>query len=51
VLNSISGHADSATREQVYQDKENERVRASAAKVRRQMRQYLMGADANEVAA
>lgn len=27
VLNSISGHADSATREQVYQDKENERVR------------------------
>lgn len=28
VLNSISGHADSATREQVYQDKENERVRA-----------------------
>ena len=25
VLNSISGHADSATREQVYQDKESER--------------------------
>ena len=46
VLNSISGHADSATREQVYQDKENERVRASAAKVRREMRRYLTGADA-----
>ena len=28
VLDRISGHADSATREQVYQDKENERVRA-----------------------
>lgn len=34
VLNSISGHADSATREQVYQDRENERVRARAAKTR-----------------
>jgi integrase len=43
VLNSISGHADSATREQVYQDKENERVRARAAKTRRSMRQFLMG--------
>jgi integrase len=48
VLNSISGHADSATREQVYQDKENERVRARAAKTRRSMRQYLMDPKAAE---
>ena len=46
VLNSISGHADSATREQVYQDKENERVRAVAAKARRSMRQYLRAPNA-----
>jgi hypothetical protein len=48
VLNSISGHADSATREQVYQDKENERVRARAAETRRSMRQYLMDPTATE---
>jgi integrase len=48
VLNSISGHADSATREQVYQDKENERVRARAAKTRRSMRQFLMDPSAAE---
>jgi integrase len=48
VLNSISGHADSATREQVYQDKENERVRARAAKTRRSMRQFLMNPSAAE---
>lgn len=52
VLNSISGHADSATREQVYQDKENERVRAQAAEVRRSMRRYLLeGADGEQIAA
>jgi integrase len=48
VLNSLSGHADSATREQVYQDKENERVRASAATARRSMRRFLQGRDAAE---
>jgi hypothetical protein len=48
VLNSISGHADSAMREQVYQDKENERVRARAAETRRSMRQYLMDPNAAE---
>lgn len=41
VLNSISGHADSATRERIYQDPQNERVRARAAEVRREMRAYL----------
>lgn len=52
VLNSISGHADSATREQVYQDKENERVRAQAAEVRRSMRRFLLeGADGEQIAA
>ncbi|HEX8696513.1 MAG TPA: hypothetical protein VF746_29105 [Longimicrobium sp.] len=49
MLNSISGHAYSATREQVYQDKENERVRARAAKTRRSMRQYLMDPNAAEL--
>lgn len=52
VLNSISGHADSATREQVYQDRENERVRAHAATARRSMRRYLLeGTDGEEIAA
>jgi integrase len=52
VLNSISGHADSATREQVYQDKENERVRVQAAEVRRSMRRYLLeGKDGEQIAA
>jgi integrase len=41
VLNSISGHADSATRERIYQERENERVRAKAAKARRSMRAFL----------
>jgi hypothetical protein len=51
VLNSISGHADSATREQVYQDRENERVRAHAATARRSMRRYLLeGTDGEEIA-
>ena len=52
VLNSISGHADSATREQVHQDRENERVRAHAATARRSMRRYLLeGTDGEEIAA
>jgi hypothetical protein len=52
VLNSISGHAGSATREQVYQGRENERVRAHAATARRSMRRYLLeGMDGEEIAA
>ena len=48
VLNSICGHADSATREQVYRDRENERVRAHAATAR----SYLLeGTDGEEIAA
>lgn len=38
VLNRISGHKDSATRERVYQDPANERVGGRAAEVRRSMR-------------
>ena len=38
VLNRISGHSDSATRERIYQDPQNERVRARAAEARRNMR-------------
>ncbi|HEX6748760.1 MAG TPA: hypothetical protein VF092_15790 [Longimicrobium sp.] len=41
VLNRLTGHLDSATRERVYQDPQNEIVRARAAKARREMRQYL----------
>jgi len=41
VLNRLTGHLDSATRERVYQDPQNELVRARAAKTRREMRQYL----------
>jgi integrase len=43
VLNRLTGHLDSATRERVYQDPQNELVRARAAKARRQMRDYLAG--------
>jgi integrase len=43
VLNRLSGHADSATRERIYQDPNNERVRARAAEARRNMRNYLRG--------
>lgn len=43
VLNRLTGHLDSATRERVYQDPQNEVVRARAAKARRQMRSYLGG--------
>jgi integrase len=48
VLNSISGHADSATRERIYQERENERVRAKAAKARRSMRAFLVEGDADQ---
>lgn len=41
VLNRLTGHADSATRERIYQDAENERVAASAAKARQRMRTFL----------
>lgn len=41
VLNRISGHADSTTRERIYQDPNNERVRAKAAEARRSMRAFL----------
>jgi hypothetical protein len=46
VVNRRSGHVDSNTRERIYQDEENERVRARAAKTRRTMRQYLQGGGA-----
>ena len=45
VLNRLSGHLDSATRERVYQEKENRRVRARAAETRQRMRQYLREPD------
>ena len=41
VLNRLSGHAESSTRERVFQDQENELVRARAAKARRKMRRHL----------
>jgi hypothetical protein len=40
-LTGLSGHLDSATRERVYQEKENQRVRARAAETRRSMRKHL----------
>lgn len=43
VLNRLTGHADSSTRERIYQDPNNERVRARAAEARRSMRNYLRG--------
>ena len=43
VLNRLTGHLESAMRERVYQDPQNEVVRARAAKARRQMRSYLGG--------
>jgi integrase len=43
VLNRLTGHLDSATRERVYQDPQNETVRARAAQARREMRKYLGG--------
>src|SRR5690606_16584653 len=43
LLNRLSGHLDSATRERIYQDPMNEVVLARAAKARQQMRQYVRG--------
>lgn len=50
VLNRISGHSDSATRERIYQDPQNERVRARAAEARRNMRAFLAEADQRKAA-
>ena len=50
VLNRISGHSDSATRERIYQDPQNERVRARAAEARRNMRAFLSEADQKKAA-
>jgi integrase len=50
VLNRISGHSDSATRERIYQDPQNERVRARAAEARRNMRAFLTEADQKKAA-
>lgn len=41
VLNRLTGHLDSSTRERVYQDPQNELVRARAAQARQRMRQHL----------
>jgi integrase len=41
VLNRLTGHRDSATRERIYQDPENERVLATTATARRQMRLHI----------
>lgn len=41
VLNRLTGHLKSETRERVYQDRAHELVRARAATVRRDMRRYL----------
>ncbi len=41
VLNRLTGHLDSSTRERVYQNPQNELVRARAAQARRSMRQHL----------
>jgi integrase len=48
VLNKLTGHTDSATRERIYQDPQNERVRARAAEARRSMRAFLSEAERNE---
>jgi hypothetical protein len=50
VLNRISGHSDSATRERIYQDPQNERVRARAAEARRNVRAFLTEADQKKAA-
>lgn len=48
MLNSISGYADSATRDRIYQERENERVRAKAANMRRSMRAFLAKGDGHQ---
>jgi hypothetical protein len=50
VLNRISGPSDSATRERIYQDPQNELVRARAAEARRNMRAFLTEADQKKAA-
>jgi integrase len=45
VLNRLSGHLNSATRERIYQEKENRRARARAARARQRMRQFLQEPD------
>ncbi|MEX2584351.1 MAG: hypothetical protein WD766_13865 [Gemmatimonadota bacterium] len=53
VLNRLSGHKESTTRERIYQDPKNERVAARAAKARRKMRRHLRAlteGDGNEAA-
>jgi integrase len=47
VLNTLSGHLDSATRERIYQERENERSRARAAETRMRMRRFLREQDAS----
>jgi hypothetical protein len=46
VLNKLTGRTDSATRERIYQDPQNERARAAEA--RRSMRASLSEAERNE---
>ncbi|CAN5730835.1 hypothetical protein BH23GEM5_BH23GEM5_20720 [soil metagenome] len=41
VLNRLTGHLDSATRERVYQDGQSDRVRSRAAEARQRMRHFL----------
>ena len=41
VLNRISGHSDSTARKRIYQDPQNESVRARAAEARRSVRASL----------
>jgi integrase len=47
VLNRLSGHLDSSTRERMYQDPMNELVLARGAKARQQMREYGRGGNGN----
>jgi hypothetical protein len=48
VLNRISGHADGATRERIYQDPNNECMRAKAAEARRSMRACIAEGDRHQ---
>jgi hypothetical protein len=43
VLDRLTGHADSETRKQVYQDRQSDQIRARAATARRRMRHRLRG--------
>jgi hypothetical protein len=45
-LNRLTGHTDSAARERIYQDPQNERERA--AETRRSTRAFLSKAERNE---